>query len=101
MKAELLFKRKYIDSNGGIVEAVIWKLPKRDNERPHRLKYRLYYGDKNGKCLIRYDNEKGKGDHKHIRNNKSPYNFTTVEKLFEDFMNDISLLRDAEVNDER
>lgn len=95
MKAELLLKRKYIDEDGGIVEAIIWKLPAKTSERPHGLKYRLFYGNSNGTCLVRYDNEKGKGDHKHIKDKEFPYNFTTVEKLFEDFIKDISLHRDG------
>jgi hypothetical protein len=44
---------------------VIWRLPSFDSERPHGLKYRLVYV-KNGKRLVGCDNERGKGDHKHI-----------------------------------
>jgi len=40
-------------------------LPSADQERPHGLKYRLYYGLADGTCQVRYDNERGKGDHRH------------------------------------
>ncbi len=95
MKAELIFKRKLIQEDGSIIEAVIWQLPNKSNERSHSLKYRLYYGDMNGNCIVRYDNERGKGDHKHIENVEMPYAFTTIEKLYRDFINDISAYRDG------
>ncbi|MBX9667134.1 MAG: hypothetical protein K2X93_05920 [Candidatus Obscuribacterales bacterium] len=39
---------------------------------------------------MRYDNEKGKGDHKHIRDKQEPYKFTTLKKLMEDFLADVA-----------
>jgi hypothetical protein len=47
-----------------LVEMVIWTLPRASNDRPHGLKYRLYCG-RDGNCLVRYDNETGKSDHRH------------------------------------
>ena len=40
---------------------VIWELPAATVERPHALKYRLYCGEA-GRCIVRYDNEAGKGE---------------------------------------
>ena len=40
---------------------VLWQLPKPTKDRPHGLKYRLYYGLADGTCVVRYDNETGKG----------------------------------------
>jgi len=48
-----------------IVERVVWQLPQSCAERPHGLKYRLYCGRRDGTCVVRYDNEAGKGDHRH------------------------------------
>ena len=92
MDAILIFKDKYIYGDGAIREMVIWKLPDVDPERPHGLKYRLYYGYPD-RCLIRYDNERGKGDHRHWEDKEEQYSFVTVEKLIEDFKNDIAKLR--------
>ena len=92
-KAKLIYRSKLIYPDGAIREMVIWQLPKKTLERPHGLKYRLYYGDSNGNCLVRYDNETGKGDHRHLKNREEPYNFTTVEKLVADFQRDINKLR--------
>jgi hypothetical protein len=36
-------------------------------------------------CIIRFDNETGKGDHKHIAEEQVPYTFTSLVRLIEDF----------------
>ena len=94
MDAILIFKDKFIYGDGAIREMVIWRLPNADSERPHGLKYRLYYGYPD-RCLVRYDNERGKGDHRHWTDKEEQYSFVTVEKLIEDFKNDIAKLRGA------
>jgi hypothetical protein len=50
----------------------------------HRYKYWLFYG-RPGERLAGFDNERGKGDHKHVLDMESAYRFTTLEKLLEDF----------------
>ncbi len=77
--AKLVYRSKTIYPDGAIREMVIWQLPRKSAERPHALKYRLYYGDSKGNCLVRYDNETGKGDHRHIKSKEERYNFTSVE----------------------
>lgn len=68
----------------------MWQLPRKEIGRPHGIKYRLYYGDAKGNCFIRYDNETGKGDHKHIKDKEYPYLFQNVETLAKDFMKDVN-----------
>jgi hypothetical protein len=48
----------------------------------------LFYGAA-GSSRIRYDNEQGKGDHRHIGEREEDYVFTTVEQLLEDFRFDV------------
>ncbi len=91
--AKLVYRSKMIYPDGAIREMVIWQLPRKSAERPHALKYRLYYGDSKGNCLVRYDNETGKGDHRHIKGKEERYNFTSVEQLVKDFQNDIDRFR--------
>ena len=67
---------------------VIWQLPAPDADRPHGIKYRLYYG-RDDQRLVGYDNERGKGDHKHIGELEYPYEFSTIEQLIADFMADL------------
>lgn len=66
---------------------VIWALPESSDERPHALKYRLYCG-RNGECVVRYDNEVGKGDHRHYGTMENIYVFESMPKLLADFRDD-------------
>ena len=52
-------------------------------------KYRLYYGAA-GINRVRYDNERGKGDHRHLGDREEDYVFTTVEQLLADFESDVN-----------
>ena len=87
-KAKLVLKQKLVFNVGAIVEQTIWQLPVRTIKRAHGLKYSLFYGY-DGQRIIGYDNEHGKGDHRHYREHEEPYSFTTVEQLMADFSNDI------------
>ena len=42
-----------------------------------------------GECVLRYDNEAGKGDHRHIEGSELPYAFSTPRQLVNDFMRDV------------
>ena len=75
---------------------VLWKLPRPTADRPHGLKYRFYYGSADGRCLVRYDNERGKGDHRHAPGAEEPYEFESVEKLVADYLRDIARIRRGE-----
>lgn len=89
MKARKLFYFK--ERQGDItVEMVIWAV-ETTGERPHALKYRLYCG-RNGECLVRYDNEAGKGDHRHYSFGEEVYRFESLEKLSADFREDVTRL---------
>jgi len=43
-----------------------------------------------GACVVRYDNEAGKGDHRHFNKKESAYVFKTPDKLVADFQRDIA-----------
>ena len=73
-KATLVFEDRSVYPDGAILEMRIWRLPETDAERPHGLKYSLFYG-RNGQGIIGYDNERGKGDHRHYRDREEPYAF--------------------------
>jgi len=45
-----------------------------------------------GECVMRYDNEAGKGDHKHIGDTEFDYEFTDIDQLLADFWNDVGEL---------
>ena len=88
MDVKLIAKAKEIYDDGSIVEIVIWELPDPIPPSTHKYKYRLYYGRK-GSCFVRYDNERGKGDHKHINSIEINYSFRSISQLLDDFEKDI------------
>ncbi len=90
MKARQLFRYKGRQGKV-IVEMVIWVLPAATTERPHGLKYRLFCG-RAGKCLVRYDNESGKGDHRHYADHEQAYRFESLDELLADFRDDCTRL---------
>jgi hypothetical protein len=93
MVARPLFREKHVFPDGSIIEMVLWQLPKKTADRPHGIKYRLYYGSAEGRCLVRYDNETGKGDHRHDQEREYPYTFVDVETLMSDFLADVARIR--------
>lgn len=99
MKARLILKKKEVWADGTIIEIVIWELPEPTRDRPHGFKYRLFCG-RGGKCIVRYDNESGKGDHKHVGPLETDYTFVSLEKLLDDFQKDFRRLIGGKKNGE-
>lgn len=89
MKAVLLARTKEVRSNGSIVEVVVWHLPKPLPPSSHTYKYRLFFGA-DGVSRVRYDNERGKGDHRHLGKIQEPYVFKTIDQLLDDFERDVA-----------
>ena len=92
MKAVLAFHDKQVLPDGAIVEMKIWKVATPAAGGTHKVKYSLFYGA-GGKRLVGYDNERGKGDHRHIEDRQERYVFKTVELLIADFLADVRGLR--------
>jgi hypothetical protein len=92
MKAVRLFYQHIDYDDGGIVEMKIWRVPAPVPPTTHGLKYSLFYG-RAGVREVGYDNERGKGDHRHVRGRQAAYRFTTVEQLMADFWSDVRRLR--------
>lgn len=89
MKAESLVSTRIVYSESAFAELVLWRLPKPLEGSMHGYKYRLAYVVC-GECVLRYDNEAGKGDHRHYGAKESSYRFTTPDKLLADFQKDIA-----------
>jgi len=92
MKAELLLHQRIDYDDGTIVEMVLWRVPSAVPPSSHGLKYSLFYG-RPGVREVGYDNERGKGDHRHFKGREARYVFTTVEQLMVDFWSDVQALR--------
>ena len=88
MKAIELLRRRIPYSEVSFAELVLWQLPEPLPGSAHSFKYRLAYVVR-GACVLRYDNESGKGDHRHFRGKESRYSFDGVDKLLASFQRDI------------
>jgi hypothetical protein len=87
MKAALLKHDKFTDEYGNLVEMKIWKTPTNEHA-PYGVKYSLVYVV-DGQRVIGYDNERGKGDHRHRDEHETPYRFIDIDLLVEDFLKDV------------
>lgn len=88
MKAEALAHERHVLAEDTFAEVVVWRVPRPVKGSLHRLKYRLALIVA-GECVLRYDNEMGKGDHRHIGEAEAPYSFSSYEKLLADFWADV------------
>lgn len=89
MKAVELIRTRIAYSESAFAELVLWRLPKAMEGSSHQYKYRLAYVV-HGECVLRYDNETGKGDHRHFMGKERAYTFTTPDQLIVDFQHDIA-----------
>jgi len=94
VKAELLFHQRIDYDDGAIVEMVIWRVPRPVPPSRHGLKYSLFYA-RPGVRQVGYDNERGKGDHRHFLGSETAYRFMTPERLMADFWADVRAVRSS------
>ncbi len=83
---------KVVFDDGAIQEIVIWRLPAPLPKGSHGFKYRLFYGYP-GRRVVGYDNERGKGDHRHVDRREQRYAFRGWEALISDFLADVARAR--------
>ena len=83
-KAEKLLDVRARLDDGHLLALRLWRVPSPVPPSTHPFKYALFYG-RDGERVVLFDNERGKGDHKHILEVETPYEFTTPDKLVEDF----------------
>lgn len=88
MRATLIEKSRTVISDTAFFEVVLWYLPSPVPGSTHPFKYRLALVV-NGECVLRYDNERGKGDHRHIGDREEPVAFTSLDALFDAFRADM------------
>lgn len=92
MRARLLLNERRIVAERAFVEWMVWQVPRPLPGSAHAFKYRLAYVV-DGRCVLRYDNEAGKGDHRHVGGKDRPYVFSTPEQLIADFWRDVDAWR--------
>lgn len=89
MKATELLHKRIVFAENRFAELVLWQLSRPLHGSKHSYKYRLAYVV-NDVCVLRYDNETGKGDHRHEGSLEKPYKFISPDKLLDDFHQDIA-----------
>lgn len=92
MKADLLLQERHQIAEAAFVAIKIWRVAEPVRGSRHDLKYSLAYVV-SGVCVLRYDNEAGKGDHRHLDGQETPYRFSTPDALLADFWNDVDQWR--------
>lgn len=92
MKATLIVRSKTITDEGDIVEFVVWRVPVPVPPGQHDFKYRAAYVV-DGERVVGFDNERGKGDHKHVGGREIVYRFTSVDQMIEDFISEVEAIR--------
>ncbi|WP_213781767.1 DUF6516 family protein [Caballeronia sp. dw_276] len=92
MKATLLLKERHAVNEQAFAELLVWKVPEPLLGSVHTFKYSLAY-IVSSVCVLRYDNERGKGDHRHIGDLETPYSFSTPAQLLDDFWADVDTWR--------
>lgn len=95
MKATPLVRRRITYGEARFAEIVIWQLDRPLPGSTHRYKYRLAYVI-NEECVLRYDNEAGKGDHRHVTDRESKYAFRSIETLLADFEHEVRRLNNED-----
>ena len=86
MPAELLLDERHILGEAAFAEIVVWRVSVRGSAHEYRYRLALVV---NGECVLRYDNEAGKGDHRHVRDKEHEYHFKDAEQLLTDFWSDV------------
>lgn len=88
MKAIPLIRRRVVLAGDAFAEIAVCRVIEALSPSQHPFKYRLAYVVK-GECVLRYDNERGKGDHRHFGTEEAVYAFSTPDQLLLDFNADI------------
>lgn len=81
-------RERHVLAENAYAEIVVWRLPQSLRGSAHRFKYRLALVVA-GECVLRYDNEAGKGDHRHYGETQLPYSFAGYDRLIADFWADV------------
>lgn len=92
MPAELLLHERHQISDDSFAELRVWRVPSPVRGSSHAYKYSLAYVVA-GECVLRYDNEAGKGDHRHFGLSEYAYTFSDPAQLLKDFWSDVDQWR--------
>ena len=93
--AKLRYHLKRLFPEGDIMEIRIWEVPKSE-DFPEGVKYSLVYikiDQEGAERVLGYDNERGKGHHRHYFGKEEVIEFRGWEELVRRFFEDVRRLR--------
>ncbi|MDO8264259.1 MAG: DUF6516 family protein [Gallionella sp.] len=94
MKAQVLVDERIKQGDDAFAELRVVRVPESVRGSAHIFKYSLSLVVE-GECVLRYDNEAGKGDHYHRGGIELPYHFTTMPALLNEFWKQVDQWRQA------
>lgn len=80
----MVIERRIIYGDRDFAEVMVWQVPDPVPSSEHGFKYRLVYIVR-GRRVLGFDNERGKGDHRHDGESELPYRFESIDRLLDDF----------------
>jgi len=86
--ARLLLRERLIVGDNRFADIVIWQVPSPVAGSAHTFKYRLAF-IADDVCVLRFDNETGKGDHQHVGTQERSYVFISLQQLVNDFWSEV------------
>jgi len=97
VKAVQLVRERISYTDNSFAEVVVWQVQTPIPGSKHLYKYRLAFVVA-GECVLRYDNEAGKGDHRHLRGREVDYTFQSIGQVLVDFNAEVRRFRDENRN---
>ncbi len=95
MSAELIHEKLILDTES-LIEIRVWRVPKPVSPTTHGSKYSMVYIENRAR-IVGYDNERGKGNHRHYKDKETSYKFSSIEQLLKDFRADVESIRKEEI----
>jgi hypothetical protein len=92
MSARLIIRRRTYFEDGNFAEMVVWHVPQPVPPAGHSFKYSLAH-IVNGVRVLGYDNERGKGDHRHVGGVEEPITLTSLQNLIRRFQAEVATIR--------
>lgn len=89
MDAELLFDDSFVPSDRAFAQIKAWRVPAQVRDSRHRLRYSFAFVV-DGECVLRFDNEAGKGDHRHMDGIETPLELDDLNGLLADFWKEVN-----------
>jgi hypothetical protein len=88
MNARLLQKERIVLAEATFAEIVVWEVPEAVRGSSHAYKYRMALVVE-FVCVLRYDNEAGKGDRRHVNGVEEAVEFNDLDTLYAAFWADV------------